>query len=711
MTKLNKFVVFLSGLLLSLPALPATADEHCAGPGPSRDLTGCNFAGINLSGYDLSNTVLSQANLTNADLSGATLTNVRAEKIVGTPSRLPQGWLVMNGFLLGPQADLNSFNLSNMNLTNINLSEANLSYSLLVNANLNNVDLSEANLERAYANGITGTPLALPTDWDLEKGLLIGPKANLTSLTITDVDFRNFNISGASLRGSALVRANLSGMDMRDVLIDMAALINTNINGTDFTGVDFEGLISRGVTGTPASLPEGWVLHSGFLFGQYANLSSADLSNMDLTGIDLADVNLAAANLYNANLAGVDLRNTRITEANLTGANITNTDLTDVDLTGLIASRVVGTPVGLDENWRLFEGFLIGPSANLSSADFSGLDLRGLKFNGVNLLAANLSGTNLAGMNFENANLSGVNLMGANIAGADFTNVTFSNVLARELIGLPDELPPAWKLRNGYLLGPQANLNGANLSNLNLSGLDLSGATLALATFANSNLTGTKLTGAHLENTDLTGATLLNVVTGNITGTPIGLPNTFTFTEGIIKGIIFLSPTPTITGLAKVGSRLTAAPGNWDDGVTLSYQWFRNGIAIDGATQNTYTAQVVDNKKGISVTVTGTGTGGVTKSKSSIDKPIAAGTMSVKTPKITGVIAKGKTVTATAVAWVTGAKISYSWLLDGKPIKGATKKTYKVLPSQVGKKLSVLVKQTATGYTAASKASLAVKVK
>ena len=69
------------------------------------------------------------------------------------------------------------------------------------------------------------------------------------------------------------------------------------------------------------------------------------------------------------------------------------------------------------------------------------------------------------------------------------------------------------------------------------------------------------------------------------------------------------------------------------------------------------------------------------------------------------------TVTATTVAWVTGAKISYSWLLDGKPIKGATKKTYKVLPSQVGKKLSVLVKQTATGYTAASKASLAVKVK
>jgi hypothetical protein len=60
---------------------------------------------------------------------------------------------------------------------------------------------------------------------------------------------------------------------------------------------------------------------------------------------------------------------------------------------------------------------------------------------------------------------------------------------------------------------------------------------------------------------------------------------------------------------------------------------------------------------------------------------------------------------------VTGAKISYVWLLDGKAIKGAIKSTYKILPSQVGKKLSVLVKQTATGYTAASKASLAVKIK
>jgi len=694
-----------------MPINPANADGPCAGPGPNQNLTGCDFSGLNLSGYDLSNSDLTLTNLTNTDLSGADLSKVHAEKITGRPSKLPQGWVIIGGFLLGPDANLTYFNLSNLNLTNVNLEEANLTNAIMVNVNLNNVDLSNANLDFVHGTDITGTPLALPTDWALEKGFLIGPKANLASQTISDIDFRKFNIHGVNFRGSFLVRANLAGIDMRDVWIDSGGIINSNVDGTNFDGVDFEGFRTLGVTGTPSALPSGWVLRGGFMFGMYANLSSLDFSNFDFTGLDLTEVNLNAANLANSNLAGLDLRNTSIVGANLSGANIEGTNLTDVDITGLIAANVIGTPIGLNENWTKFQGFLIGPTANLSSADFSGLDLRSLNLSGVNLISANLSNCNLAGMTLDGGILAGVNLSGANVTGTSFSNVNFSGVVARGLVGTPDDIPFPWKLRNGFLLGPQVNLNGANLSGLNLSGLDLTGATFDSANLSNADLRGTKLTGAYLGDTNLTGANLLNVVSGGITGSPTGLPSTFNFSDGTIKGILFLSPTPTITGLAKVGSTLTASPGRWDEGVTLSYQWVRNGNAIEGANQNTYTPSATDWKTGISVTVTGTGTGGVTKSKSSLDKPIATGTMKVVAPKITGTVSKGKTVTAKTVAWVTGAKITYTWMLNGKAIPGASKRTYKILPSQVGKKLSVLIKQTATGFVTATKDSVATKIK
>ena len=37
------------------------------------------------------------------------------------------------------------------------------------------------------------------------------------------------------------------------------------------------------------------------------------------------------------------------------------------------------------------------------------------------------------------------------------------------------------------------------------------------------------------------------------------------------------------------GSILTASPATWDSGVSLLYQWLRNGVAIPGAVWSTYT--------------------------------------------------------------------------------------------------------------------------
>ncbi len=67
---------------------------------------------------------------------------------------------------------------------------------------------------------------------------------------------------------------------------------------------------------------------------------------------------------------------------------------------------------------------------------------------------------------------------------------------------------------------------------------------------------------------------------------------------------------PSITGIAKVGSVLTANTGIWGPApVSFTYQWFSGGAAISGATAATYTVAAPDAGKAVTVRVTGSKTG------------------------------------------------------------------------------------------------------
>jgi uncharacterized protein YjbI with pentapeptide repeats len=750
MRTITRLALLLVAIGLFSPIAPAKA-AGCYDPQPGLDYSNCSFVGIDLSGRDLTNVRLTNADLTNTNLSGADLTGVVSGGITGTPSQLPENWNLIGGYLFGPGANLYATTIQDLNLSNLNLAGAQIWGAIWSNVNLRNTNLSEANFQGAtlsntnlafanatdanftnaklfdpdlsdaifnnanfqglLARGIVGTAANLPTDWKMAQGFLIGPSANLISADLLNIDFRQMNITGANLNYANLTLSNFNGMDLSVASFKFSYFGQTSIEGANLDGLDLEGVRSQGVIGTPSALPEGWKLRSGFLIGPKANLSSMNLSNVNFSGTNLAGTYLAAANLGNANLAGVDLRETFIEGANLSGANLEQTDLTGVSLNGIIGPNIIGQPIGLDPEWQFLHGYLIGPGANLTTVDFRNLDLTTANLKGVNFIYANLSGANLTGVDLTGVNLTGVNLTETILEGANLDEAIMFEVIGRDIVGVPSKMPASWRFLEGFLLGPGVNLSSADLRGLDLRNIDLTGASLASANLTGADLRGAKLTGANLADSNFTGTRLLNVITGNVTGTPIGLPKDFSFADGTIKVTLILSPTPKAVGMAKVGGKLTAIPGTWDVGVTLSYQWYRNGFAINGATAKTYTLVPADLKKGVSVAVTGTGTGGVQKTKLSLQTPVAVGVMSTKAPKIAGAVAKGKTVTATTVAWVTGAKISYSWLLNGKPIKGATKNTYKILPSQVGKKLSVLVKQTATGYTAASKASLAVKVK
>ncbi|MCU1532138.1 MAG: hypothetical protein JWO49_1709, partial [Arthrobacter sp.] len=77
-------------------------------------------------------------------------------------------------------------------------------------------------------------------------------------------------------------------------------------------------------------------------------------------------------------------------------------------------------------------------------------------------------------------------------------------------------------------------------------------------------------------------------------------------------------------------------------------------------------------------------------------------------PAITGTARVGSTLTAKAGTWAPApVTLKYQWKANGVSIAGATAATYKPLAAHVGKKLTVTVTGTKTGYTATAKTSAA----
>ena len=102
------------------------------------------------------------------------------------------------------------------------------------------------------------------------------------------------------------------------------------------------------------------------------------------------------------------------------------------------------------------------------------------------------------------------------------------------------------------------------------------------------------------------------MVTVKVTGSKPGFTSATkesAATAAVADGDQVRTPTPTITGTAKVAELLTALPGTWDSGVTFDYQWTVDGTNVGGATCSTYTPVVADVGKVVTVKVTGTKAG------------------------------------------------------------------------------------------------------
>ncbi|MFI5425825.1 DUF3152 domain-containing protein [Aeromicrobium sp. UC242_57] len=170
--------------------------------------------------------------------------------------------------------------------------------------------------------------------------------------------------------------------------------------------------------------------------------------------------------------------------------------------------------------------------------------------------------------------------------------------------------------------------------------------------------------------------------------------------------------TPTISGTPQYGKTLTAKPGAWlPADVTLSYQWFRGATPV-GTNAATYKlGSSSDVGRPITVQVTGsrTGTTPVAASSAPTAPVMAARFTNTVRPKISGSSKYGHRLKGSSGRWSNAVgSYEYRWLRDGKPIRGATGKTYRVGPSDVGAKLRLRVTVRRTGFVTTSSQSAAV---
>ena len=326
------------------------------------ELTGATLSGAKLVGADVSRANLSGANIAGADLSGAQAFQVSSGNLTGVPTGLPKGFSLVEGYLVGPGADLAQASLTGGDLAEANLLGADLSGANLSGASLLGTKLAGAELTNVVSGAITGTPASLPSSWSFVDGYLVGPGADLSG-----ADFTDESLFGLDLQGVDLARAVLDGASSGDITGTPSALPaqwvlengyllgpTANLSGASLSGLDLQGIdlagatltnvASGGVSGTPSSLPTGWFVLSGYLLGPGADLIDADLAGVDLSqaslgGADLAGANLAGADLSQASLGGADLAGAVLSAANMTSAELSAANLSEADLSGVNAAN------------------------------------------------------------------------------------------------------------------------------------------------------------------------------------------------------------------------------------------------------------------------------------------------------------------------------------------------------------------------------------
>lgn len=187
-----------------------------------------------------------------------------------------------------------------------------------------------------------------------------------------------------------------------------------------------------------------------------------------------------------------------------------------------------------------------------------------------------------------------------------------------------------------------------------------------------------------------------------------------------LGGLVQNTSAPTIAGVAQAGTPLTAGPGTWQPADTaVTYRWVvgDDTTPADDPTGPTYTPTAADVGMTIRVHATGTHTAGWVPSSawSAATAPVVAAPVppvvvvppaamdNMVVPRIKGKLRVGKVLRVTAGSWTPEpATLTYTWYAQGKVIKKATHRRFRLTGKQVGKRIRVEVVAATPGYVAMS---------
>lgn len=171
-----------------------------------------------------------------------------------------------------------------------------------------------------------------------------------------------------------------------------------------------------------------------------------------------------------------------------------------------------------------------------------------------------------------------------------------------------------------------------------------------------------------------------------------------------VKPAPFTTATPTITGTPRVGSTLTAVPGTWSPTpASFRYAWKIDGVAVAGATSSTFTVPASAAGKKITVTVTGLKQYYESSATSVPTAAVTVQTFTAPKPAIKGTAQVGRTLTVTRGTWSPSpSSVKYVWKANGTTISTQTSSSFVVPASAKGKRLTVTVTGSRTGYTTRS---------
>ena len=259
------------------------------------------------------------------------------------------------------------------------------------------------------------------------------------------------------------------------------------------------------------------------------------------------------------------------------------------------------------------------------------------------------------------------------------------------------------------------NVNDPATGSLTVAGTPAQGETLAADTSAVSDEDGVGtmsyqwyrdgelITGEVSSELTLTQADVGSVISADISYVD-GSGATETFESASTAAVSNTNDAPTgapvIAGTFSQDRELSVDVSSIADADGLgdfSYQWNRDGVAIEGATAETYTLSEADVGTNISVTVSYTDGYGATESVVSVETADIAKANDAPTGSliISGTAAEGETLTldTSSIADVDGVvgAFSYVWMKDGAVLAGETGSTYTLTQVDVGSVFSASV--------------------